>query len=97
MNIFRRQWTEERIHLWQAYREMGQFRWVMTHWVMGWGTTMFLVTSAGYVFSDVNLGDLRARLIMGMIVWPIAGMIAGAAAWANTEHSYAKHVERRVF
>jgi hypothetical protein len=96
MNILRSQWTEERIMLWRAHQAIGRDRWVMTHG-MGWGSAMFLVTTAIWLFSGETEGHLRAHLIFGVFFWPIAGLILGISAWARTEHSYQKNVERRVF
>lgn len=97
MNIFRTQWTEKRIRLWQANKEIGRTRWVVTQGVMGWGTTMFLVMTALSLFDGTADGQLRTHLIIGMITWPIAGFVWGILVWSWTEHSYQKHVERRVF
>ena len=97
MSIFKIQWTEERIRLWRANQAIGKDRWVMTHGVMGWGTTMFLIMTAVALIRGETEGHLKTQLIIGMIVWPIAGFFWGISAWARTEHSYQKHVERRVF
>ena len=95
MSIFRTQWTEKRIRLWQANRESGRTRWVLTQGVMGWGTTMFLVMTALSLFDGTADVHLRTRLIVGMIIWPIAGLVWGMLVWSWTERSYQKHVERR--
>jgi hypothetical protein len=97
MSIFKTEWTEERIRFWRATQEMGRDRWVMTHSVMGWGTTMFLVSTAVSLIWGESEAHLKAHLIIGMIVWPIAGLVVGISSWTRTEHSYQKHVERRVF
>ncbi len=96
MNIFGTQWTEKRIRLWRANQEIGRDRWVITHGVMGWGTTMFFVMTAVSLISGETEGQLRQHLIIGMITWPIAGFVWGMLVWAWTEHSYQKNVERRV-
>ena len=96
MSIFKIQWTEERIRLWRANQEIGRDRWVITHGVMGWGTTMFFVRTAVSLISGETEGQLRQHLIIDMIIWPIAGFVWGMLVWAWTEHSYQKNVERRV-
>jgi len=97
MSLFKTEWTEEKIRIWRANQELGRDRWVLTHGVMGWGTTMFLVTTAVSLFSGETDSHMRSHLVIGMILWPISGLIWGISVWARTEHSYQKHVERRVF
>jgi hypothetical protein len=97
MNIFKRQWTEAGVRRWKASQEIGKVRWVMTHGVMGWGTTMFLLTTAVALFSSKTESELRTHLVIGMIIWPLAGLFWGYITWERTERSYEKYVERRVF
>ena len=93
MSIFKLQWTEKRIRLWLANQALGKSRWVLTHGVMGWGTSMFLFTTAISVISGEPEDHLRSRLIVGMVLWPIAGLLWGLSVWSLNERSYQKHLE----
>ena len=96
MSLFKIQWTEEKIRWWQAQQVVGRNRWVLTHGVMGWGTSMFLLMTAVNLFRDTGDVPLRTQLIIGMIVWPLAGFFWGQFLWSSMERSYQKYVERRV-
>lgn len=95
MSLFNPQWTEERIRWWEAQKTVGRTRWVLTNGVMGWGTTMFLAMTAINLFRDTGDIPLRTQLIIGMIVWPLAGFFWGQFMWTHFERSYQRHVGRR--
>jgi len=95
MRIFETKWTEKKLRVWAAQREIGRLHWVLTHGVMGWGTTMFLFMTAFALFIEGKDILSRRELITRMIIWPSAGVIFGLSVWSLTERSYRRHIGNR--
>ena len=71
---------------WARLRRKGPLRFILLRGVLGWGLVAALVYSL--VMWAVAGADLRVLLPLSMVIFPIGGVLWGAAMWWFLERRY---------
>src|SRR6266852_822400 len=77
--------TPQKREWWQRTRMKGQYHYVIYRWGLGWGGFMFIfMTAFSYCLGNHQAFD-SDQVILGLILWPLAGLGAGVWTWHSTE------------
>ncbi len=80
---------QQEIDTWAKSREKGQAKFIVINGVLGWGGAMFILMT--FVLGDAHNSEfLWRKVLVGAVVWPLAGLGFGALLWSINERRYAK-------
>lgn len=71
---------------WTHVRRKGPLRFVLLRGVLGWGLTTALLYSL--IMSAVTGANLRLLLPTSLVLFPVGGLVWGAAMWWFLERRY---------
>ena len=83
---------QERIEKWSRTRQMGMVKYIFYFGIIGWGLVtgvmwgVLMSLMDGFSFTSDNL----RTFIVGMIIFPIGGILFGAVMWWWSEREYRK-------
>ena len=77
---------------WARIRRKGPLRYILLRGVLGWGLATALVYSL--VMWAVTGANLRILLPLAMVIFPIGGVLWGAAMWWFLERRYQREARR---
>ena len=92
MQKFNWYWSEKQHLRWQKLRAKGHLHYVLSADDLSWGLTMFLVMALfPYLFgTPFKVQGSFQHLLIGVVLWPLAGALYGIVTWFLCEKSYRK-------
>jgi hypothetical protein len=75
------EFTPQQRDWWQRTRTRGKYHYVVYRWVLGWGGFMFVFMTVFSYYLGYNRVFDSHSVIIGLIVWPLAGLGAGLWTW----------------
>lgn len=81
---------KKQTQLWRETREKGLVRFMLENGLLAWGLPMFIAMA--FISKPFEDGFASKAAIVHYIVWPLAGIIFGAAVWWFSERRYRKAV-----
>lgn len=83
--------TPDPITRWAQVRRQGMVRFVLVRGVLGWGLTTALIYSL--LMWGIAGANPRVLLPLSLLLFPLGGLLWGAAMWWLLERKYRRHLQ----
>ena len=81
--------TKKELEVWEETRDKGWFKYILFNGMCMWGIPMFVAMA--FISKPFAEGFTSKAAIVHYIVWPLAGLLYGAATWWVAERRFKKH------
>lgn len=88
-------WSEKQHNAWQQKRAKGATRFVLADGLAAWGGPMFFIMGAGPALLGIpyKANPTPSYWLLQLVLWSVAGLLYGIAAWHFCERVFSKHAE----